>query len=362
MLHIVADVGNRHPEFESLAAALAVNRVVEVLCGFTVDRHQRQVAQIFASLEVFIGHPGWKLRSRFFDLRGKFVGQIMLSQRDLDFHSRIGVVAKHLDDAPDRLRVALRLLDDFGDHDLAGLCTAVCACRYQNVLADAAIFRRDDTDSVFVQEASDHFRIGALENFDDMPLAPATRIDAAFARDHTIAVQHLGHFARVQEQVLALAVTHQEAEPVRMALHPAFDQIEFVDHANRILAIAHDLTVALHRAQAALERLGLMRRDGKQLRHQVHRHRNALLQQDIENMFAAGQRMLVTRSLALEMRITPADIRAATTGNGFTAGGLGSFLCGFHSGNRFVDRRRRVDKAALSHYILRPSVPRWRNW
>ena len=40
-----------------------------------------------------------------------------------------------------------------------------------------------------------------------MPLAPAARVDAAFARDHAITVQHLGHFTRVQEQVLAVAIT-----------------------------------------------------------------------------------------------------------------------------------------------------------
>src|SRR5258708_1652914 len=196
--------------------------------------------------------------------------QIVLSQRDFDFHPRIGVIAEHLDDASDRLRMALRLLDDFSNHDLASFGTACRARRYQNILADAAILRRHDADAVLIQEAANHSDIGALEHLDDMPFAPAARIDAAFARDYPIAVQYLGHLTRMQEQVLSLTVAHQKAEPVRMALHFALDQIEFVDHANRILAVAHDLAVALHGTQTTLERLGFMRRDGKQLRHLVH--------------------------------------------------------------------------------------------
>ncbi len=167
-----------------------------------------------------------------------------------------------------------------------------------------------------------------------MPFAPSARVDAAFARDHAITVQHLGHFTGMQEQVLALAIADQEAESIRMTLHPAPHQIELVDYADCILAIAHDLAVALHRAKTALERLGFVRCDGQQLRHRVHRDRNALFEQNVENMLAAGQRMLVTRLFALEKRIARADVRGAPAGSCLAAGGLGNFLCGFHSENR----------------------------
>src|SRR5258708_7800818 len=51
-------------------------------------------------------------------------------------------------------------------------------------------------------------------------------------------------------------------------------------------------------------------------------------------MFAAGQRMFVTRLLALEKRIARTDVRGAPTRSSLAAGGLGSFLGGFHSDNR----------------------------
>ncbi len=79
VLDIVADVGDGYPELEPLASAFAVNRVVEILCGFAVDGYQRQVAQVFASLEILVGDAGRKLRRGFFNFGGKFVRQIVLS-------------------------------------------------------------------------------------------------------------------------------------------------------------------------------------------------------------------------------------------------------------------------------------------
>jgi hypothetical protein len=43
-----------------------------------------------------------------------------------------------------------------------------------------------------------------------------------------------------------------------MALYLAPDQIELVHHTNGALAVAHDLSIAFHGAQAAQEQLFLM--------------------------------------------------------------------------------------------------------
>ena len=56
-------------------------------------------------------------------------------------------------------------------------------------------------------------------------------------------------------------------------------------------------------ARPALEGSALVRRDAEQLRESVLGNRHALLEQDVEDEFAAGQRMLVARLLALEERI-----------------------------------------------------------
>ena len=72
-------------------------------------------------------------------------------------------------------------------------------------------------------------------------------------------MQHLVHLARVQEEVVAAVVGHEEAEAVRMALHDADDEVELGDDAQLALAVGEDLAVALHRREPAVERVA---RDG----------------------------------------------------------------------------------------------------
>ena len=58
----------------------------------------------------------------------ELVRQVVLAQRDLDLHARIGVVAQHLLHARERLAMLRRLLDHLGDDDLSRL-GALAACR-----------------------------------------------------------------------------------------------------------------------------------------------------------------------------------------------------------------------------------------
>src|SRR3954454_11785144 len=123
----------------------------------------------------------------------------MLPECDFDLHSWIGIVAEHFGDAAHRLRVALRLLNDFRYHDLTRFGAAACARRNKDVLTDAAVFRCHHAESVLLQETADDSAIRALEYLDDMPFTPPACVDRTFARDHAISMQHFGHFARIQE-------------------------------------------------------------------------------------------------------------------------------------------------------------------
>ena len=111
--HVVADVGDRHPQAEALAFAHGMDGVVEILGGFAVDGDEGQVPQVFPTFGVFCPHfIRHRLRQRHRLLR-EFVRQVELAQRDLDFHAGIGVAAQHLDDPADGLRVLRGLRDQF---------------------------------------------------------------------------------------------------------------------------------------------------------------------------------------------------------------------------------------------------------
>ena len=183
----------------------------------------------------------------------------MLAQRDLDLHAGIGIVAQHLDDAAYRLRMFVGLLQDLQHHHLPGRGPAGFAGCDQNVLGDAAVLRHHEVDAVLFIQAADHAVIGALQHLDDLGLGTAAPVHAALPHHHHIAVQHLVHFLLAEEHVRPAVLRDQETESVGMALHLALDQIELFHHADIAFAIAHDLPVALHRAQAARKQIFLAR-------------------------------------------------------------------------------------------------------
>ena len=81
--------------------------------------------------------------------------------------------------------------------------------------------------------------------------------------DDAVAVQHLVHLARAEEDVGAAVLGNEEAEAVRMALDDAGDEVELGDDAELALAVDQQLAVALHRGEAAVERLAGAPVDGE---------------------------------------------------------------------------------------------------
>src|SRR5690606_8046990 len=129
---------------------------------------------------------------------GKLVRHTVLAYGDLDLHARIVDIAQHLDDTTDRLAEARWLLDQF---DTDYLCCFRLAGRagQQDVLADALVFRRNDPDTIFVQQAADDVRVGTFDHFNDRSFRTAAPVGTDDAHLHTVAVQHLLHFLFRQE-------------------------------------------------------------------------------------------------------------------------------------------------------------------
>ena len=76
------DIGNRHdhaPAF-ALGQGLCKHRIIEIFGGFTVNGHQRNIAQIFALAEVLTHHNFFRnLRCFIQHSLRKLKGQIMLA-------------------------------------------------------------------------------------------------------------------------------------------------------------------------------------------------------------------------------------------------------------------------------------------
>src|SRR5205085_3134832 len=81
----------------------------------------------------------------------------------------------------------------------------------------------------------------------------------------------LAHFPRRKKDVGAAVVRNEKAEAVGMTLNRSCDEIELGGHAERALAIGHELAIALHRrdtSQEGFANLGLFdaERDGELVR------------------------------------------------------------------------------------------------
>ena len=302
-LHVMADVGDRHHQAVTAFFRRAIHRVVEIARGLAVYRDQRQAADVLASLPVVRGnHRGDRLGLAL-GILGKLIGQVMLAQCDLDLHARIGIIAQYLDDAADRLRVLVGVLHDLQHHHLPYLGCTGLAGSDQDVLGDAAVLGHDELNAVLFIQAADHAVVGAFQHLDDLALGPPAPVHAALPHHHDVAVQHLVHLLLAEEHVRATIFRDQEAESVRVALHLTLDQVELVHHADRALAVAHDLAVALHCAQAARKQVFFIRFDVQQFQQFFICNWRTLLGKYLQDEFAAGQRLLVLLAFAFQERV-----------------------------------------------------------
>src|SRR5690349_9391169 len=116
-------------------------------------------------------------------------------------------------------------------------------------MADALVLGRYEKDAMLVAQASNQPLLAAFEHFNHLALRPAAPVGAGDARHHAIAVHHLAHFLRPQKQVGAAVIADKKSKAVGMPLDAAANEVEFLDHADRVAAVPHDLAIALHRSE-----------------------------------------------------------------------------------------------------------------
>lgn len=102
--------------------------------------------------------------------------QAEFAHGDLDFDTRIVDIADHLDDAGNRLRITGRLRNQFRIDDLArpGITGRTLD---QNVMDNAFVFRCNEPDAVFIDQAADNMRMGAGQYRHDKPLGTPPLVD-----------------------------------------------------------------------------------------------------------------------------------------------------------------------------------------
>ena len=267
---------------------------------------------------VALGHLLGKLRC--LPARGEreLVRQIVLAQGDLDLHARIGVAAEHFDDARDRFALGRGLLDDLGDNDVACLRAAALVPRHQQILIDSPVLGDDEADPALLVQPPDDGAVRALENVDDLAFRATAPVGAGAAHRRTVAVQHLVHLARSEEDIGAAVVGNEKAEAVGVSLHGAGDEVELRDDAELALAVHQQLAVALHRIDAVEECVACAPVDCHGPRELGRRQRNTGLLERVEYRFARREQRRVDAAAAARFTLArecgaerPAALRCA---------------------------------------------------
>ena len=304
-MHIVADIGDRHDQTPAAAlAAFHVDGVVEILGALVVDGDQRQVAQVHAVGLGGVRHLGAEALGFLGHALGPLVGDLEAAQRHLHFHAGLVRGGDHLEQAHQHVLVAGRILGDLGAHMVAVLGLDAVEVLDQHFLGDAAVFRLDEADPGFAVITADDLGDGALGDLHDARLFLAEAVDAGGADQHPVAVHHFFHLPGRQEQVLAAGlVGDQEAEAVAVALHPAGDQIHARGDAHLAVAVFHQLAVAQHRLEAALQAHLAVFVHVQEPGQVVLTERLSLVVEDLQDQLAAGNRILVLRRLPVRVGI-----------------------------------------------------------
>ena len=334
--NVVADVGDRDDQSigAGLAAAridrLAIHRVVEVLRRLTVDGDQREITDIASIRDLASAHFRRQLRRLPHGRCTEFERQIVLPERDLDFHPGIGVVAEDLDDMRERLRVPRRLRDHLGDDHLSRLRRDTSNLSpiggNQQVLADPLVFRNEEPDASVFVDASDDLLVRALEHFDHGALGSTALVEADDARADPVAMQHLAHLSLAEEYIRPMIVAREKTIAVWMSFDGTRDQIELFSDKKGAFAVAQQLAVAFHREQPIVKGKDCARNDTDGFGELVSRHRHAAFAQQRHDGGAFRWNGIRARFGALGMRL-PA--RALGSFIGAFGGNVGHVFGGY---------------------------------
>ena len=158
------------------------------------------------------------------------------------------------------------------------------------------------------QHTTDDPVIGPFKHLDNRRLGPPLAIKAGHAYQRTVTVQHLGHLLGVEEKILATVIRDQKTIAVGMAIDASGDQAGPFRQNVRLLAVAHELRLALHCRQSAGKTVQFVVTNIEQITQPRKADRLALIRQSLQDIFARRQWHLVLGCFTIEERVIFSDL------------------------------------------------------
>ncbi len=220
----MADIGDGDDQAPAAATTLAIDGIVEVPGIGAIDRHQGQIPEIdpvaLGCLGHLVGNLGELLGSRL----GPVLGNAMSQDRDIGLDARLVGGAENLDDAPDRGTALVRILDDLGTYDIAGLRAKRVVAPDQDLGPHVAVLE-DVTDAALAMKLADDLCPGPGEHLDDTTLEAVT---PAWHDAHgdPIAIEERPHLPAREIDIRFTVVTDQETETVTVRLDATGNELQ----------------------------------------------------------------------------------------------------------------------------------------
>lgn len=229
---------------------------------------------------------------------------IIGADRHVDFHSRRHVLPEHLKYLARRLGANGWLAHDLDNHILAVHGFAGMLVRHQDLVVDASILRHHESNTAFFKEPTDRLLGTVFQHLDNHTFTTTAIIHAIYPGSYPVAVKHLPHLARRQEQIRATVIGNQKPEAIPVPDNLARDQICLFQRQECIPAIADQLSVAAHGNQTTAQGLDAFLRLLPQLLAQcLVSSRRTPLFQVIENKFPTLDGIVVFLGLAVGVRV-----------------------------------------------------------
>ena len=218
---------------------------------------------------------------------------------DIDLHAGGHVITHDLHDGTDGLAAPGGLLHDLRHDHLSVAGTPRRRVGNHDVVMQATVVRADESHAAVAPVAAhDPVRV-PLQDLHERPLAAPLAIDLRNPRHGAIAVHERAHLPGREEEIVAALVGDEKAEAIPVGDYPAPHQVHLAHKTVVAAAVADDLSVPLHGAQALGQGHHVPGRiDAEGSRQRARGHGPALVLEGLEHVLPAGDGIGVATRLA----------------------------------------------------------------
>jgi len=198
----VRHIGNGHHQpVTATRARLAKDGVIKIAGGFIINRDQPHIADIDPVCLIFLGNLFGNARRLLAHGGWPAVWNLVGADCYVDFHPRSHMLPENFNNTPCRLGAHGGLAQNFHHHVLAMHSFAGMLIRHQNLVIDARILRHHKSYATLFEEATNCLAGAMLQHLNNHPLTTATIIHAVYTGSDPVAMKHLAHLTRREEQV-----------------------------------------------------------------------------------------------------------------------------------------------------------------